>query len=270
MPSPVVETAQKRASEEMTGMSFLEHLEELRRRIIYSFLYVVAGFCVCWWFHERIFAIMQKPIVTALANHKMDTQLVYLNPTDPFNMYLKISFLAGIFVASPFVLYQVWAFIAPGLYRNERRYVLPFMFSTVGLFLAGGAFGYKMVYPAALDFLIGWSAQFKPMITVGEYTDLFLTIIAGLGLVFEMPILVFFLSLMGILTAGWMWRNFRYSILVIFIIAAIITPTTDIMNMCIFAAPMIVLYLFSIAIAWFVHPTQRKKRTAKAGGPVSN
>ena len=270
MPSPVVETAQKRASEEMTGMSFLEHLEELRRRIIYSFLYVVAGFCVCWWFHERIFAIMQKPIVTALANHKMDTQLVYLNPTDPFNMYLKISFLAGIFVASPFVLYQVWAFIAPGLYRNERRYVLPFMFSTVGLFLAGGFFGYKMVYPAALDFLIGWSAQFKPMITVGEYTDLFLTIIAGLGLVFEMPILVFFLSLMGILTAGWMWRNFRYSILVIFIIAAIITPTTDIMNMCIFAAPMIVLYLFSIAIAWFVHPTQRKKRAAKAGGPVSN
>jgi sec-independent protein translocase protein TatC len=266
MPSPVVETAQKRASEEMTGMSFLEHLEELRRRIIYSFLYVVAGFCVCWWFHEQIFAIMQKPIVTALANHKMDTQLVYLNPTDPFNMYLKISFLAGIFVASPFVLYQVWAFIAPGLYRNERRYVLPFMFSTVGLFLAGGFFGYKMVYPAALDFLIGWSIQFKPMITVGEYTDLFLTIIAGLGLVFEMPILVFFLSLMGILTAGWMWRNFRYSILVIFIIAAIITPTTDIMNMCIFAAPMIVLYLFSIAIAWFVHPTQRKKRAAKAGG----
>jgi sec-independent protein translocase protein TatC len=265
MPSPIVETAQKRASEEMTGMSFLEHLEELRRRIIYSFLYVVAGFCVCWWFHEQIFTIMQKPIVTALANHKMDTQLVYLNPTDPFNMYLKIAFLAGIFVASPFVLYQVWAFIAPGLYRNERRYVFPFMFSTVGLFLAGGFFGYKMVYPAALDFLIGWSAQFKPMITVGEYTDLFLTIIAGLGLVFEMPILVFFLSLMGILTAGWMWRNFRYSILVIFIIAAIITPTTDIMNMCIFAAPMIVLYLFSIAIAWFVHPTQRKKRAAKAG-----
>ena len=264
MPSPIVETAQKRASEEMTGMSFLQHLEELRRRIIYSFLYVVAGFCVCWWFHEQIFTIMQKPIVTALANHKMDTQLVYLNPTDPFNMYLKIAFLAGIFVASPFVLYQVWAFIAPGLYRNERRYVFPFMFSTVGLFLAGGFFGYKMVYPAALDFLIGWSAQFKPMITVGEYTDLFLTIIAGLGLVFEMPILVFFLSLMGILTAGWMWRNFRYSILVIFIIAAIITPTTDIMNMCIFAAPMIVLYLFSIAIAWFVHPTQRKKRAAKA------
>ena len=139
------------------------------------------------------------------------------------------------------------------------------MFSTVGLFLAGGFFGYKMVFPAALDFLIGWSSQFKPMVTIGEYTDLFLTIIAGLGIVFEMPILVFFLSLMGILTAGWMWRNLRYSILVIFIIAAVITPTTDIMNMCIFAAPMIVLYLGSIAIAWFVHPAQRRKRAEKAG-----
>jgi sec-independent protein translocase protein TatC len=138
------------------------------------------------------------------------------------------------------------------------------MSSTVGLFLAGGYFGYKMVYPAALDFLISFSGQFTPMITVQEYTYLFLTIIAGLGIVFEMPILVFFLSLMGILSAGWMWRNFRYSILVIFIIAAIITPTTDIMNMCIFAAPMIVLYVLSIGIAWLFHPTQRKKRAAKS------
>ncbi len=265
MPRPVVEIAQQRSSEEMTGMSFLEHLEELRRRIVHSAIYVAAGFGICWWFHERIFAIMQKPIMTALSNHHLDTKLVYLNPTDPFNMYLKISLLAGIFLASPFVLYQVWAFIAPGLYRNERRYVLPFMFSTVGLFLAGGYFGYRMVYPAALDFLISFSGQFTPMITVGEYTELFLTIIAGLGVVFEMPILVFFLALMGILSAGWMWRNFRYAILVIFILSAIITPTPDIMNMCVFAAPMVVLYCFSIGIAWFVHPSQRKKRAAKAG-----
>jgi len=264
MASLVVETVPNRAPEEMTGMSFLEHLEELRRRIIYGFLYVVVGLGICWGFHERIFAVVQKPIMVALANHHLDQKLDYLNPTDPFNMYLKISFLAGIFVASPFVLYQVWAFIAPGLYRNERRYVLPFMFSTVGLFLAGGYFGYRMVYPTALDFLIAFSGQFTPMITIGEYTNLFLTIIAGLGMVCEMPILVFFLALMGILSAGWMWRNFRYSILVIFIIAAIITPTTDIMNMCIFAAPMIGLYLVSIGIAWFVHPTRRKKRAANS------
>jgi sec-independent protein translocase protein TatC len=181
-------------------------------------------------------------------------------------MYLKVSLLAGLFLTSPLVLYQVWAFISPGLYRHERRHVRPFMFSTVGLFVAGGYFGYRLVYPAALDFLITFSGQFTPMITIQDYTDLFLTIIAGLGIVFELPILVFFLALTGILTAGWMWRNFRYSILVIFIIAAIITPTTDILNMCIFATPMIVLYLISIGIAWFVHPTQRQKRAATAAG----
>ncbi len=256
-------TAQSRL-EQLQAMSFLEHLEELRRRIIYSILFVMMGFVACWYKAGVIFGYMQRPIVTALAAHKLDTQLVYLNPTEPFNLYLKIGLFAGIFVASPFILYQVWAFIAPGLYRHERRYVLPFMFSTVGLFVAGGAFGYKMVYPAALDFLIGYGQGLKPMITIGEYTDLFMTIILGLGAVFEMPILVFFLALMGIVSAKWMWDNLRYSILVIFIIAAILTPTTDIMNMCIFAAPMIVLYLFSIGVAYLVHPTRRKKARESA------
>jgi sec-independent protein translocase protein TatC len=171
--------------------------------------------------------------------------------------------MAGVFVASPFVLYQVWMFISPGLYRHEKRYVLPFMSSTVFLFLAGGFFGYKIVYPAALQFLISYGKQFQPMITIGEYTDLFLTVILGLGVVFELPILVFFLSLMGIVSAGWMWHNVRYSILVIFIIAAILTPTTDILNMCIFAAPMIGLYLISIIIAWFVHPKRRRARAER-------
>ena len=139
------------------------------------------------------------------------------------------------------------------------------MFSTVGLFVAGGVFGYKVVYPQALNFLISYGRQFQPMITIGEYTDLFMTIIIGMGAIFELPILVFFLSIMGIVTAGWMWRNFRYSVLVIFIITAIVTPTTDILNMCIFAAPMIALYALSIAIAYLVHPKQRRARREKHG-----
>ncbi len=241
-------------------MGFLDHLEELRRRIIWSVLSVAAGFSVCYWWHDQIFTWMQKPIVFALKNHNLPVNLVYTNPTDPFNMYLKVSLIVGVFVASPFVLYQVWAFIAPGLYKSERRYVGPFMISTVGLFMAGGYFAYKLVYPAALDFLIDYSKQFTPMITINEYTSLFMTIVLGLGVIFEMPILVFFLALFGIVSPGWMWRNLRYSILVIFIIAAIITPTTDIMNMCIFAAPMVVLYLASIGVAYMVHPKQRKKR----------
>ena len=249
--------------EPMPAMSFLDHLEELRRRIIYSIIAVTVGFFACWRYAERIYEFMQRPIMEALHRQGMPEKLVYLNPTEPFNLYLKVAFLAGLFLTSPFVLYQVWLFISPGLYRHEKRYVFPFMFSTVALFLAGGIFGYKMVYPAALNFLIEYGKQFQPMITIGEYTDLFLTIIIGMGIIFEMPILVFFLSLMGIITAGWMWRNLRYSILVIFIIAAIVTPTTDILNMCIFAAPMVALYVVSIAIAWVVHPKQRKARQAR-------
>lgn len=246
--------------EAMPTMSFLEHLEELRRRIIYCIIAVAVGFFACWGYAENIFGLMQRPIMEALKRNGMAEKLVYLSPTEPFNLYLKIGALAGVFVTSPFILYQVWLFISPGLYRREKRYVVPFMASTIGLFAAGGIFGYKLVYPAALDFLIGYGKQFQPMITIGEYTDLFLTVILGLGVVFELPILVFFLSLMGVITAGWMWRNIRYSILVIFIIAAILTPTTDILNMCIFAAPMVGLYILSIGIAWLMHPAQRRKR----------
>ena len=136
--------------------------------------------------------------------------------------------------------------------------------AALGLFLAGGFFGYKIVYPQALTFLIGYGAQFKPMITVSEYTNLFMTIILGLGAVFELPILIFFLALMGLVSAGWLWRNIRYSILAIFIVAAIVTPTPDVVNMCIFAAPMLVLYVLSIGVAWAVHPSRRKARAAKA------
>jgi len=247
----------------MPAMSFLEHLEELRRRIIYSLIAVAVGFFACWGYAEKIFEIMQRPIMEALRRNGLSQTLVYLNPTEPFNLYLKVGAMAGLFVASPFVLYQVWLFISPGLYRNEKKYVTPFMFFTVALFLAGGYFGYKLVYRQALEFLIGYGKQFTPMITIGEYTDLFLVIIIGMGIIFELPILVFFLSLMGIITAGWMWRNLRYSILVIFIIAAILTPTTDILNMCIFAAPMVGLYILSIGIAWMVHPAQRRARREK-------
>jgi sec-independent protein translocase protein TatC len=244
----------------LPAMSFLEHLEELRRRIIYSIISVAVGFIACWSFAEQIYGIMQQPIVKVLHNNGLPDKLVVLGPTDAFNLYIKIGLMMGLFVASPFVLYQLWMFISPGLYRNEKRYVVPFMFSTILLFIAGGLFGFKIVFPAALDFLIKYGHQFTQMITVTEYTDLFLTIIIGLGVVFELPILVFFLALMGVVTAGWMWRNLRYSILGIFTIAAIITPTTDIMNMCIFAAPMVILYVISIGIAWFVHPRQRRAR----------
>jgi len=256
-------TGEDEAKDSMPTMGFLDHLEELRKRLVDSIIAVGAGFAVCWGYHEKIYAIMQKPIMDVLRSQGLPEKLVFQNPTDPFNLYLKIAALAGLFLTSPFVLYQVWMFISPGLYRNEKRYVVPFMVSTIALFTAGGYFGYRIVYPRALDFLIGFGRQFQPMITIGEYTNLFLSIILGMGLIFEMPILVFFLALMGIMTAGFMWKNFRYAILVIFVIAAIVTPTPDIVNMCVFAAPMILLYIFSIGVAWVVHPKQRQARKAK-------
>jgi sec-independent protein translocase protein TatC len=249
--------------ESMPTMGFLDHLEELRKRIIYSIAAVAIGFFACWWKVEAIYDVMQRPIMDALRANGMSEKLVYLNPTEPFNLYLKIAALAGLFLTSPFVLYQVWMFISPGLYRKEKKYVIPFMVSTIALFSLGGIFGYKFVYPYALTFLINFGKQFQPMITVGEYTQLFLSVVLGMGLIFEMPILVFFLALMGIMSAGFMWKNFRYAILVIFIIAAIVTPTTDILNMCIFAAPMIALYAVSIGVAWLVHPKQRAARREK-------
>jgi sec-independent protein translocase protein TatC len=238
-------------------LPLLGHLEELRKRIVFSVLGVLVGFIVCWSYADSIFGLMQQPIIRALRRHGLAGGLVYLNPTEPFNLYLQVAMVAGLFAASAFVFYQLWLFIAPGLYRKERRYVLPFLFSTVGLFVVGGLFGYKTVYPASLDFLIGFGQQFQPMITIGEYTRLFVTIIVGLGLVFEMPILVFFLALMRLITARWMWRNLRYSVLAIFVVAAIVTPTPDILNMCLFAAPMVALYAISIGVAWLVNPVHR-------------
>jgi sec-independent protein translocase protein TatC len=249
--------------EQMPTMGFLDHLEELRKRIVYSIIAIAAGFFACWGYAEKIYGVMQRPVMDALQRNGLSAKLVYLNPTEPFNLYLKVGAMAGLFVTSPFVLYQLWCFISPGLYRNEKRYVMPFIFSTAALFMAGGYFGYKVVLPQALVFLIGYGKDFQPMITLSEYSSLFLTIIVGLGVIFEMPILIFFLALMGIVTSSWMWHNIRYAILGIFVVAAIITPTPDILNMCIFAAPMIALYVLSIGIAWLVHPEQRKKRAAK-------
>jgi sec-independent protein translocase protein TatC len=249
--------------EPMPTMGFLDHLEELRKRLVYSIVAVIVGAAVCWGYRERIYAVMQKPIMDALRAHGLAEKLVYLNPTDPFNLYLKIAALAGLFLTSPYVLYQVWMFISPGLYRNEKRYVVPFMVSTIMLFTLGGYFGYRIAYPRALDFFIGFSGQFQPMITVGEYTSLFLSIVLGMGLIFEMPILVFFLAFMGIMSPSFMLHNFRYAILIIFILAAIVTPTPDVVNMCVFAAPMLALYAVSIGVAWLVHPKQRRARKEK-------
>jgi len=267
MPDLVAEPLDNKELEQrqMGSMSLLQHLEELRKRIIYSLASVAIGFGVCWYFAQGyIYPVIEKPIMAVFKKYNMDPHLTYLSPTDPFNLYMKVGLLAGIFLASPVVLFQVWNFISPGLYRNEKRFILPFLFLSVGLFLAGGFFGYRYVFPIAMDFLIGsYGGAFHASITIDAYTKMFLTIILGLGVIFELPIVLGFAGMMGVVNAKFLFKHIRGAVLVFFIIAAVLTPTTDILNMTIYAAPMIVLYLLSIGLVWLVHPKQRRKRREK-------
>jgi sec-independent protein translocase protein TatC len=243
---------------ELPGMSLMEHLAELRKRLIHSVVYLLIGFAVAYAFHERLYGIIQKPL------DDLHIPLNFTHPTDGLNLYLKTAFLGGAIIASPFILYQIWLFISPGMYANEKKYVVPFMTATVGLFAAGAFFGYHWVLPGALDVLInGFGKRFHPILTIDDYTGFFLAVILGLGICFELPILIFFLALFGIVDAKFLLKHFRYAVLVIFLISAIICPLPDPLSMCLFASPMLALYFLGVGVAYFVHPTRRKAREAK-------
>jgi sec-independent protein translocase protein TatC len=214
---------------------------------------------IAYGFHVQIYDIVQAPL------DRLHVQLNFVHPTDPLNLYLKTAFYGGMLLAAPFILYQIWLFISPGLYKHEKKYVFPFMLATVSLFLAGAWFGYHYVFPGALQILIfGFGKNFHPIITIDEYTGFFLAVNLGLGACFELPIVIFFLALFGIVDAGFLWRNCRYAILIIFVVAGIICPTPDPLSMCIFASPMLVLFFLSIGVAWFVHPNRRKAKEKAA------
>jgi sec-independent protein translocase protein TatC len=259
-PGDAIDKARKAVTEraELPGMSLMEHLEELRKRIVHSAAYLAVGFFICWFVRDRIVNFFKAPL------SKMGIKLSYTHPMDPLNFDLQVALLGGVILASPFILYQVWLFIAPGLYQKERRFVVPFMTATIALFFTGAALGYFYVLPNTLKILIfGFGSQFNPVVTIEEYTGFFLSIILGLGISFEMPILIFFLAMFGIVSPKFLWKNIRYAILLIFLVAAIITPSPDPWTMCIYAVPMLSLYLIGIAVAWYVHPARRKAKEAK-------
>ncbi len=243
---------------ELPGMSLMEHLTELRKRLIHSVVYLFLGFAVAYAFHERLYGIIQAPL------DKLHIALNYTHPTDPLNLYLKTALYGGFILAGPFILYQLWLFISPGMYAHEKRYVVPFMAVTIALFLGGAWFGYHYVFPGALRVLIGdFGKNFNAVLTIDDYTNFFLAIVLGLGVTFELPIVIFFLALFGIVDGKFLVRHIRYAILIIFIIAAIICPTPDPLSMCIFAAPMLVLYMIGVGAAFLVHPASRRAREAK-------
>jgi sec-independent protein translocase protein TatC len=233
----------------MLRMSFLEHLEELRMRLIRALMGMAVGFFACIYFSNELWALISRPATSALKALGLPPELVFTTPMEAFStIWVKVPMLASVFVASPWVLYQVWAFIAPGLYKRERRWAGPFVLCTAGLFILGGLFAYFVAFRFGLTFLlgIGRDVNVKPMVTITDYFDLFVNVTLGIGLVFEMPILIFFLILLRIVTPKFLLSNSRYAILIITIVAAIVTPTPDIFNLMLFATPMCLLYYVGI------------------------
>ncbi|HZP00134.1 MAG TPA: twin-arginine translocase subunit TatC [Terriglobia bacterium] len=246
-------------------MSFLEHLEELRQRLVRSVIALVVGFGVCFYFSDNIYGYLAKPLTDTLHALKMSEKLVYTNPVDPFNLYIKLSLVAGLFLASPFILWQIWLFVSPGLYRHEKRYVWPFVGLTSGLFITGGFFAYKLAFPAALKFLVEFGKRFQPMISINEYWNLALTIIVGVGLVFELPVVILILSIFGIVTPKFLIRQTRYAVLITAVVAAAIAPTPDWTTLFMFWIPMVGLYVVSIGLSWLVQLRRNwKKKHAQA------
>jgi sec-independent protein translocase protein TatC len=259
-----------KASKSPDEMTFLEHLEDLRKRIWYSFLAIFIVLIPAWFFSKQIFEVLAKPVTKFLPQ---GVKMAYTGLSDPFMLYIKVSFLAAIFVTSPFIFLQLWYFVAPGLYQKEKKYVVPFVIFTTVFFLMGAAFGYFVMFPWACRFFLSMGSDFSPVITVNTYFGFSLKLLLGIALVFEMPTLIFFLSKIGLITSRWMVRNFKYAVLAIFIIAAVITPTPDMVTQSILAVPMMALYGLGILIAFLFgkeSKTRKEKKAAENGAVTSD
>lgn len=248
----------KKSPDEMT---FLEHLEDLRKRLFYAFIALFIGVVPGWIFAKDLYAILARPVTKYLP---AGTKLAFTGLTGPFMVYMKVAFLASLFVMSPFVFLQLWYFIAPGLYQKEKKYVIPFVVMTTFFFALGAAFGYFVVFPWACRFFLTLGRDFQPVIRVDEYFGFSLKVLLGIALVFELPTLVFFLAKMGLITARWMIRNFKYAVLAVFVIAAVITPTPDVITQSVVAVPMLALYALSILIALVVGRGREKARRGES------
>jgi sec-independent protein translocase protein TatC len=237
-------------------MSFLEHLDELRKRIVRSCLAIAIGVLATFAFIDKIFNFLLAPTRKALPP---GVKLIYTQPGEAFSLYVTVALIAGVVVAAPFIMFQVWMFIAPGLYSNEKRMAYPFVFFTTVGFVLGAAFNHYIAFPFMMAFFASFNTPdlaFMPKLedVFGLYSKMML----GMGVVFQMPAVVFFLAKMKLVSAHFLASQFKYAILIIFIVAAVITPTGDMMTQAIFAAPMLGLYILSIIIAWVVGPKRRK------------
>jgi sec-independent protein translocase protein TatC len=238
-------------------MSFWEHLEELRRRLIYMLVAFVAGAAVAWQVKERLLSVLTAPFAAAWSGAQLGgtAQLHFAAPQSAFVSYMKLALIGGIVFSLPIMLYQLWAFISPGLYSREKRYAIPFVASSCGLFALGAWFGWRFAFPVAFRYLLGFSGKVgnnivvQPSVMVDEYIEFVSRLLLAFGTVFELPVLVFFLSIAGIITHHHLIRFTRVFIVIAFVIAAVITPP-DPLSQLILAIPLCLLYALSIGVAY--------------------
>ncbi len=240
----------------MLRMSFMEHLEELRTRLLRSLIGIAVAFLLSLIFCKNLWDYVSAPAVSALQHLGINPpNLAVLKPMEGFNViYIQLPLLCAVFVGSPWIFYQVWAFISPGLYKREKRWAVPFILSTAGLFVAGGCFAYFVAFRYGLEFLlgVGRDVHVSPVVSISEYFDLFVDVTLGVGLVFELPVIIFFLTLLRILSPRFLLRHSRYAILGITVLAAVVTPTPDIFNMMLFAVPMVALFFVGIFASYLL------------------
>jgi sec-independent protein translocase protein TatC len=269
MPAGVEPTVNEAEPEAAGAMGFFDHLAELRRRLLYS-LTAIAVFCILGFvFWEHIYDLISAPMLTAFAEAGLEQRLVFTGPLVPIRFALQVGVYTGIFLSAPVIFWQVWLFVAPGLYRHERRFVLPFVISSSLLFVLGAYFAQRVVLPITLTFLLSFgAARFTPLISINEYFSLWLTMVLWMGVIFELPILIFILSWIGLVTPAFLLHYFRHAILAIVVTAAVITPTTDAFTMTVFAAPMIGLYVLGIGISWVVALRRRARARQKTEPPA--
>ena len=225
---------------------FLSHLEELRKRIIYSAIAIGIGFVLCYIFSEDLFKIFVDPLKE---NLPPEDKLIFTGLPEMFFIYLKTALIAGILLTSPYIFYQIWMFIAPGLYQNEKKFVIPFVFSSTVLFVAGALFGYFVVFPFGFKFFLGYANEYiQALPSVKEYFSFASRLLFVFGIVFELPVVIYFLSRMGLVTVPFLKKNRKYATLLAFILGAILTPQ-DVVTQCMMAGAIIFLYELGIFVA---------------------
>lgn len=243
------------------------HLKELRTRLVNILIGIGVGFVGCYYFKDLLFKIIARPLVAVMPK---GSNMIFTGLPEAFFIYMKIAFFASLLITSPYTLYQIWKFVSPGLYQSERKYVVPFVLTSSTLFIGGVLFGYFFVLPTAFEFFLSFSSDFlKPMVSFREYLSFTMKFLLAFGISFELPVFIFFLTKAGILNTRILTSYRRYAILIIFIVAAVLTPSPDAFSQILMAIPLIILYEISIVVARRVEKTARKDKEAASPGEDS-